>query len=201
MKKLFALLVLLVVWSSTSSAGGPISFGVQATGAALNMPAPFTDIYSGGFGGGAHLDINLPVLFAFRLQGDYVTFAPDDAKYKAFLSTLAGVPANFTLEGGRMNILSGQVNTKLSPLPLPFISPYLTAGVGVTTLSVSELKVNGQTVPGSSYAGDTNFSANLGAGIDLNLIALSLYLEARYTWIFTSGATSTYIPVSLGVTF
>jgi opacity protein-like surface antigen len=174
---------------------------LQATGANINMPAPFGDIYGGGFGGGAHLDINLPVLFAFRVQGDYVTFAPDEGKYKAFLGQLAGVPANFSLDGGRMNILSGQVNTKFSPLPIPLVSPYLTAGAGLTTISVSDLKVNGQTVPGSSYAGETNFSANLGAGVDLNLIALSLYLEARYTWIFTSGSTSTYIPVSLGITF
>jgi len=48
-------------------------------------------------------------------------------------------------------------------------------------------------------SGETKFSANLGAGVDLK-VGIELYVEARYTWIFTSGETSTYIPVSIGIT-
>ncbi|MEK7248997.1 MAG: hypothetical protein AAB209_01105, partial [Bacteroidota bacterium] len=124
MKKLMFVAVAMLVLSTATYAAGPISFGVQATGANLNVTG-LTDVYGFGFGGGVHLDVSLPLLFSFRLQGDYVTFSSDNAKY-------AGVvfqnPTGITIDGGRVNIISGNVNTKLSPLPLPIVSPYLTAG-------------------------------------------------------------------------
>ncbi len=200
MKKLMFVAVAMLVLSTATYAAGPISFGVQATGANLNVTG-LTDVYGFGFGGGVHLDVSLPLLFSFRLQGDYVTFSPDNAKY-------AGVvfqnPTGITIDGGRVNIISGNVNTKLSPLPLPIVSPYLTAGIGMSKIDASDLDIKGYNGPALNIPvvkSSTSFSANLGAGVDLDLIALKLYLEARYTWIFTEGSTSTYIPVSLGVTF
>lgn len=202
--RILAILTLLVV-SASAYAAGPISFGFQATGANLNVDGPLKEVYGFGVGGGAHLDINLPVLLGIRVQGDFVTFSPDEAKYRTLVSGLVPgiIPQNLSIEGGRINILSVNANGKLSPLPLPIISPYLTAGGGIANMSVSEtmVKYQGNTVPVGSVASETNASANLGVGVDLNLIAVTLFLEARYTWIFTSGATSTYVPISLGITF
>ena len=205
MKQLFMILAvsLLVTTAFAQSA----NFGVQATGANINVPAPFNQIYGFGFGGGAHLDINLPVLLSFRLQGDYVRFSASQEKYQQLLASLVGGTAakDFTIDGGGISLLSANANVKSSFLPLPVISPYITGGAGVANLSVADatVKYQGQPVQGGTIPGakgETNFSANLGVGVDLKL-GIALYVEARYTWIFTSGETSTYIPVSIGITF
>ena len=208
MKKVL-LLAIVSLFSLHAFAAGPVSFGVQATGANINVEAPLKEVYGFGFGGGIHLDINLPLILAIRVQGDFVTFSPDKGKYQTLLSQTAAQlgyqtnPADFSVEGGRINIISVNVNGKLSPLPLPLLSPYFTAGGGMANVGTTDLNVKyqGAAFPGGGSSSKTNASANLGVGVDLDLIALKLYLEARYTWIFSSGATSTYVPVSLGVTF
>ncbi len=197
MRKFSTVIALIVIGSSVAFSAGPIGFGLQATGANLNVSG-LTDVYGFGFGGGGHLDFSLPILFSFRLQGDYVRFSPDAAKY-------AGVvfphQTGISVQGGDVNMISGHVSTKMSPLPLPLISPYLTAGVGITKMDVGGIQVKGYTGPIPTLASGTSTSANAGVGVDVNLIVVSLYLETRYTWIFADGGTSTYVPVSLGITF
>lgn len=88
-------------------------------------------------------------------------------------------------------------------LPLPVVRPYLTGGAGLAWLSVEGTKtsiagVPGRTFPSSRQSAKTSLS--LGAGADLSL-GVTLFVEARYVWIFTEGETSTYVPVTLGVTF
>ena len=88
-------------------------------------------------------------------------------------------------------------------LPFPIVKPYLTGGLGLARINVSSATVKYQGIARSDIAGvnsDTRSSFNLGVGVDLEL-GISLYLEAKYTWIFTPGTASTYIPVSLGITF
>jgi opacity protein-like surface antigen len=83
------------------------------------------------------------------------------------------------------------------------LSPYLTGGVGVASVSTSDLTIKYQGVPYTAAPGSssgTKTSLNIGAGVDLNLI-LTIYLEAKYTVIFTEGESSSFVPVSLGVTF
>jgi hypothetical protein len=206
MKKVL-LLAIVSLFSLHAFAAGPVSFGVQATGANLNFENPaLKEMYGFGLGGGIHLDINLPLILAIRVQGDYTTFKLDDGKYKNLLvnANPGTVAADYTVDGGRINIISVFANAKVSPLPLPLLSPYVTGGVGMANLGITDLTIKHPMLQFSGLSGvksETNFSANLGVGVDLDLIALKLYLEARYTWIFSSGATSTYVPVSLGVTF
>lgn len=205
--RLLAVLAAALI-SANAFAAGPVSFGVQATGGNINVEGLLKDVYGFGIGGGAHLDINLPVLFGIRIQADYVSYSPDNAKYQALLASLipATAASDFSIDGGTIRIISIHANGKFSFLPLPIVSPYLTGGAGFANLGVSDatVKYQGNPMQGGTFPGakgETNGSANLGVGVDLNLVAVTLFLEARYAWIFTSGGSSTYIPISLGITF
>jgi len=206
MKKILFVLSTPTLFSSLSFAAGLIGFGVQGTGGGISVADPFKDVYSGGFGGGGHIDINLPIVLSLRVSGDYVVFSPDAEKYKAVLVSLnpqAGyVASGFTIDGGNINILAFSVNGKFA-FPTPVVSPYITAGIGSSTFSGGDMTVKyngvqlGQT-PG--VAKETVLSTNFGAGVDLNLV-ITLYLEAKYTIAFTQGSSSSFVLASLGVTF
>ncbi|MER3522797.1 MAG: hypothetical protein C4326_01680 [Ignavibacteria bacterium] len=205
MKYLAILAATILLLSPTAFAAGPLGFGLQATGANVNFEGPTKEMYGFGFGGGLHLDVNFIPMLSLRLQGDYVLFSPDKGKYAAYLARGAGrSPSDLSVEGGRLTFISAIANVKFDVLPAPLVSPYVTGGVGITSFSYSDLTVNyrGQVIPLniSKPESQTKFSANLGAGIDVNVAVVNVYLEARYSWIFTKGSTSTYIPVSLGVT-
>jgi len=205
MKRLGLVLICLSMLGSESTAAGLIGFGVQATGATLNVPDPLKPVYGFGYGGGAHLDINLPVLFSIRIAADYTTYSPDKEKYKTVLASFApgSVPSLFDFDGGRINIFSVSANGKLALLPTPIISPYITAGGGIGSISGSDLtvKYQGQTLgTAPAPATETKASVNFGVGIDLSIV-VTLYLEAKYTIIFTQGESSSFVPVSLGITF
>jgi opacity protein-like surface antigen len=203
MKRIVLCGLLLGVLSASALASGPIGFGVQATGAVLNVPDPLKTVYGPGFGGGAHIDINLPIIFSIRIAADYTTYAPDNDKLAGILATESGRAASdFSLEGGRFNIFSLSANAKFA-LPTPVLSPYITGGGGIASVSMSDLTVKYQGTPIVSGLGGstgTKSSLNIGAGVELNMV-LTLYLEAKYTVIFTEGESSSFVPVSLGITF
>jgi len=202
MKNIFALVALGIALSSTAFSAGSIKFGLQANVASLNAAEPLNEAYGFGYGGGAHFDITF-VLFSFRLTGDYISFSPDEQKYKTIVGRLIpGFSASgLSLEGGRISVLSFAANVKLG-LPLPFVSPYVTAGGGIANLSASDLTVKYQGVVFAAPApkSETKSSVNVGIGVDLNVI-VTLYIEAKYTVIFTEGESSSYVPVTIGITF
>lgn len=202
-----------------------IKFGIQLTGANLDIgkqlgiPVPpkagsplvsgfqLVDIYSLGYGGGVHFDISLPLLLSFRVEGDYVTFTPNETKYRDLLIGI--LPStkreDWLVEGGRINAWTVFANAKLSPLPLPIISPYLTGGVGLANIgrSDAQLKYQGNKlldIKGTDAT--TNFLANAGVGADIGLVGVSLFAEVRITWIFTEGDATALIPLgTVGITF
>ncbi len=226
MKKKLVLLFAATVLCSTIVTS-QIKFGIQVTGANLDIgkqlgisgatkPGPPTnavvgfelvDIYSLGYGGGVHLDINLPVLFSFRVEGDYVTFTPNETKYRDILKGI--LPQldreKWLVEGGRINAWTVFANVKLSPLPIPVITPYATGGIGLANIGRSEatLKYDGTEV--TRIAGTdatTNTSANAGVGVDIGLGAVNLFAEVRLTWIFTEGGATSMLPLgTIGLTF
>lgn len=212
MKRIPILLAFVVMLSAPLMAAGPLGFGLHATGATLRAPDPLGDVYGGGFGGGAHVDLNIIPLINLKFSGDYMTFSPDLGKYGEVAAVLAanagkvpkGTPASlFNVDGGRFSVLAFSVNGKFG-LGLPLISPYATLGGGMATTSITDVHVQYQgqrmgVIPG--LQGETKTTANIGIGADLNLIALKLYAEAKYVWIFTSGETTGYIPITVGVTF
>lgn len=201
----FALIACCFTAFSIASAqeGGKVRFGLHANAATINVGGPLKDVYGGGYGGGAHLDFTF-LLWSVRLTGDYIRFSPDNDKYRNLLNSLIGGGAGgFAVSDGEISIVSGGVNAKAGFLPIPILSPYITGGLGLARLGVSEAKVTQNGTQVGSIPGvksETKTSANIGAGVDLSL-GVTLYIEAKYSWIFTEGETSTYVPVSLGITF
>ena len=132
------------------------------------------EVYGLGLGGGVHLDIGLGIL-KIRVSGDYLTLSPDKDKFKSYVqSVLPGFPVSFD-EGGKVDMISGSANLKLTILPLPVFKPYITGGGGVTHVSTTDviLSVNGvKLAPISILKTQTVGSFNAGVGLDLDLQCL-----------------------------
>jgi opacity protein-like surface antigen len=201
-----ALLLALPGAVSAQSVGfgvhGNFSIG-QLPGPAVGTASQLKDAYGSGWGGGVQLDLNL-VGFSFRFAGDYIGYSLDQQKFRDAYRAVFGSAANqISIDGGDLAIYAVSANAKMGILPLPVVTPYLTAGVGLAWLKVDETKtsiasVPGVTTPANTQSGKT--SLNLGAGIDIKA-GVTLYAEVKYVWILTSGETSSYVPITVGITF
>ena len=213
-RKLLAAVLLLALAATSSRAlalGPGFAFGVHANFTSSSFPGPSTSglnqqinsAYGVGWGGGVHLDANLMVI-SFRLSGDYIHYAIDESKFRDSFRPLFGSAADqMSVSGGGLGIVTIAVNGKMPLLPLPIVTPYLTGGIGLAWVNRDEVTTSitgfpGNKFPSSSQGGKT--LVNLGAGVDLKL-GINLFLEVKYAWIFTDVATSTYVPVTVGVTF
>jgi opacity protein-like surface antigen len=187
-----------------------VHFGAHVNFMNANFPGPqisgataLKDVYGAGFGGGVHLDVSLAMV-SFRLSGDYLSFSPDNDKYRTGLEGIIGTAAGqFSVDGGGISMYAGNINAKMDILPLPIVKPYLTGGIGLARLSVDDAKVMQGGVETKAYPGfasETMTAYNVGAGVDLN-VGVSLFLEVKYMWIMTDPETSTLVPVTIGITF
>jgi hypothetical protein len=152
-----------------------------------------------------HFDVKAG-LFSLRLSGDYVMLNPDKDKYRALLQKVIGsAAAGFTIDGGRINVYSANLNVNLTILPLPIVQVYATGGGGFANLSVTDAKVTYNGLPVTSVPGmkgQTKPTANVGAGVEINLGGVTLFGEAKVNWIMTEGETSTQVPLAtIGLTF
>jgi opacity protein-like surface antigen len=205
MKRTCLVLALATILASWASAQVSLGWGFHGHYARLDVASSqISSVYGNGWGGGAHLDVNM-LMISLRFSGDYVTFSPDQEKYRNALATFLGnAAAGYSIDGGNVNILSVSANAKWALLPLPVLSPYLTGGIGLVQRSAGDLTVKNNGVPVSgipSIGEETGTAVNLGAGIDLKLGGLALFAEARYTWILGQGKSTKYIPLSVGITF
>jgi len=142
MKRVILFCAVLVALTASAGAQG-LRFGVQGDFVNFNLGVAQTnvqipqvgsldvsslvkDIYGLGYGGGIHFDVDLGLL-AFRLSGDYIMLSPDKAKYQSLLGPLG---SQVTIDGGRIDIYSANLNLKFNILPLPVIHVYVTGGGG-----------------------------------------------------------------------
>lgn len=198
----FALVTALASWASAQVSLG---WGIHGNYAQLDVSSSaISSVYGPGWGGGAHLDVNL-MMISLRFSGDYVAFSPDQGKYRNELAQLLGsAAAGYTIDGGKVNILSVSANAKWTLLPIPILSPYLTGGIGLAQRSAGDLTVKNNGTPISavpSIGDETGTAVNLGAGVDLKLGGVALFAEARYTWILGHEKSTKYIPIAVGITF
>ncbi|HUI09510.1 MAG TPA: hypothetical protein VL221_04230 [Bacteroidota bacterium] len=217
MKRIILCCVALVTLAAPAGAQG-VRFGLQGdfvnfnlglaqtnvyiptTGATVDYSALFKDIYGLGYGGGLHFDVDLG-LISFRLSGDYIMLSPDKSKYQPLFGTLGTA---LTVDGGRIDIYSGNVNLKFNILPLPVIHVYATAGAGLVDLKVNAatVKLAGFTLTDvKPFDTQTKPTVNAGAGVDLKLGAIALFAELKVNFIMTSGKTSSEVPLAtVGIT-
>ncbi len=216
MRRIILLSVIFAAFTASAGAQG-VGFGVQGdfvnfnfgmaqtnvqipgTGALVDYSSLFKQIYGLGYGGGIHFDVNLG-LIAFRVSGDYIMLSPDKTKYASLLGP------GFTVDGGRIDIYSGNVNLKVNILPLPVIHVYATGGAGYVQLKMNDasLSYNGLKLPFAIKAFDTQSkpTLNAGAGVDLKLGPIKLFAELKVNFILTTGKTSSEVPLAtIGLTF
>lgn len=209
MKRTVLTVVLTLVLASMAFSQG-VDFGAHANFTISNIPPPdiaggssLKDAYGLGLGGGAHLDISL-IAFSFRFSADYIHYGVDEEKLREAYRPMFGDAVNqINIDGGDLGIYSISANGKLNILPIPVLTPYLTGGIGLAWLNRDEAKtsisgVGGATIPASSSSGKTML--NIGAGADFKL-GVKLFAEVKYCVIFTEGTNSTYIPITVGITF
>ena len=206
MKYLVLSIALLVAVSTAAVA--QVHFGIHGNVTNFNFGGDLDNIYGLGYGGGVHLDFKLPILLSFRLSGDYLMLSPDKGKYQTFLARFVGpaVASGITIDGGRIDVYSTNLNAKLDVLPLPVIHVYATGGVGYVRLSSTDAKLNFNGLPpvavNAPVQTQSKPSVNAGAGVDLDLGPITLYGEVKVTWILTEGKTSTEVPLgTVGITF
>jgi|WetSurMetagenome_2_1015567.scaffolds.fasta_scaffold109280_2 opacity protein-like surface antigen len=218
MKRILTVVVLLLVaGAAQSQIGDPVGalapkirFGVHGNFTLSHLPGPqmtgsktLDDAYGTGWGGGAHIDLSF-LMFSFRLSGDYLKYTLDVDRFRsAYEETFGTAVSQINIDGGGLQILSVSANGKLNILPIPLLTPYITGGVGLAWLSLDETTtsiagVAGRTFPSGSQSAKTTF--NVGVGADITL-GVELFVEARYVWIMTDGENSTYVPVTVGITF
>ena len=219
MKRVILLCAVFAAFTASAGAQG-VGFGVQGDfvnfnlgvaqtnvqiptggGASISVDysSLFKQVYGLGYGGGAHLDVNLG-LIAFRLSGDYIMLSPDKTKYQTLLGSA------FTVDGGRIDIYSGNVNLKFTLLPLPVIHVYATGGAGIVELKMNNasLTYNGIPLPFTIKGFDTQTkpTLNAGAGVDLKFGPVALFAELKVNFIMTTGKTSSEVPLAtVGITF
>ena len=166
--------------------------GAQASSSASSRPTigifggaafPTGDFGKGlksGYEVGAHLGFRPAASsVGFRIEGMYNRFDPKGLN-----------PGNF-----HTNVLSGNADAVVMSAGAPgSIRPYFLGGIGVYNIKTGD-------------ASETRFGLNGGAGLDMPLSGIDVYLEARYHYVFTNsgnnaaGFNAAYVPVVVGVRF
>jgi opacity protein-like surface antigen len=98
-------------------------------------------------------------------------------------------------------MIFGTVNAvyKFQTSPESAIHPYLIGGGGVYNL-----KATGSADPGtvvSTTGSTTKFGLNGGVGLEFTAGSAGLFIEDRYHHVFTSGSSTSFMPISIGVRF
>lgn len=164
----------LVAGASDASAQVGISLG----GGPSIPIGTFGDVFDMGFNiqaSAAFAPAALP--FGLRVDGAFNRFGGDEDNFR---------------------IVSGSLNGVFN-LPTQGIAPYIIGGIGVynSALTHDDDDDHGHEDHGST----TNVGANVGAGINLPVGGLSLFVEGRFHNIFSEGASTRFIPVTIGVRF
>lgn len=172
MRITIAALAAVLALGGAVPAHAQVSFGVA--GGPVFPLGRFGDVVETGLHGGVIADIGLPLL-PFSVRGDVM------------FQHLPG-----TAGGDSYQHVAGTLNAQLDLLPIPLVSTYITAGLGLY---------------GSNYSRETtardwaaHTGINAGVGAQVNLLVLRPFIEARYHRVLADGGRS-FLPITIGIFF
>jgi opacity protein-like surface antigen len=144
-------------------------------GGGLLMPmGTYKDNDKMGFIGQA--GIGMPVgPIGIRIEGDY------------------GQSSHKNNVGGNTKIIGGMAAAVYHFKSPSTVKPYVLGGLGMYNVKVD--------VTGFGSASETKLAFGGGAGLELKMTGASLYLEAKYMNVTTSGSSTAFIPITVGVRF
>ena len=121
-----------------------------------------------------------------QFDGSYQQFTLDEDRFPGF----SGLKHRFIMG-------TGNVVFKFKSSEESTFRPYLIGGAGL---------YNGKTTadddPGDVLGGgETDFGINAGAGFDFKAGGAGLFIEGRFHNVFTEGANTRFIPITLGIRF
>ena len=177
LKLVIAVAAVSVASVATAAAQGA-HFGV---GGGLTSPmSDYKTFDKTGWHGLVRVDLSIPLSpVGIRVDGMY-----SQTSHKTTYSS----DGNTKLIGGLASIV-----WKI-PVPAPMVKPYVLAGGGFFNRKI--------TAP--SLAVDTSeskFAYAFGAGVNVGAGALHLFVEGRYVSMATSGTSTKFLPVTVGVMF
>jgi opacity protein-like surface antigen len=159
----------------------PFRFGI--TGGATVPIGNLSDASNTGWNAGALLDVGLPLVpIGFRLDVTWQQLG--DKRFSD------GTDVKNRFIAGTANVLY----TFNSMAPTKF---YLIGGVGGYGFRSEVVPPVGPSATGS----ETKFGINAGAGFRFQLTGFSTFIEARWHDVFTTGPSSQFIPINVGITF
>jgi hypothetical protein len=119
-----------------------------------------------------------------QIDGSYQQFNLDDAAFPGF----TGLKNRFLMGTGNLVF-------KFKTSEESTFRPYIIGGGGVYNSKITGSDDPSDVLPG----GETKFGLNAGAGFDIKTSGIGLFLEGRFHDIFTDGADTQFIPITLGI--
>ena len=95
--------------------------------------------------------------------------------------------------GGNTKIIGGMGSVVYHFASASSMKPYVLGGLGMYNVKID--------VTGFGSASETKLTFGGGAGLEMKMTGASLYLEARYMNVTTSGGSTAFIPITVGVRF
>lgn len=193
MKKLLAVVVVLVLVGGTASAEGKISLGV---GPDVLLPmGTFGDAVNIGFGGSVRGQYDFTPMFSAGLTVGYFTWsAKDQTGGLVKMPTLKGLPIRvygkyyFMPEGGARFYGIAELGFFIASVTVPA----QTITIGGFTYSTPEVS-NSET--------DFNYAPGVGVELPMGSGNTKLDISVRYDGIATSGNTSGSLAARVGINF
>jgi hypothetical protein len=152
-------------------------FGVSA---GLSMPTgDFGKAFKSGYSVNGLLGFSMPMSpLGFRAEVGYNSW---DGKSSVGLS------------GIKASSLSGTANVVLQVPGMVAAKPYLIGGLGEHRMKVD--------AGGGNNSSESKLGWNVGGGLGFGLGTLQTMVEARYVTVNTSGGSTHYVPVTVGIMF
>ena len=194
MKKTLLTIVALFIFSSLAMAqipSSPISFYGGGALSVPSAPSGFSDGWKTGYHGFAGVGFSVAPKMKIVGKVEYHSFASDFG-----LTNLDGVAMKVLMFGPEAQLSLGA--------PMVPIKPFLSAGVGMASVSFADFTGTDPLVAAlntaNSGASSTNFFYSIGGGLEFSVgPTASLFVQARYASISGDGGSTSFLPISVGL--